>query len=208
MKRSLLAIVLLAALCVAQGCTYLKNRADDAMDIVDVGFTFSKTPQFAAYYDFVPIIPIGYGDVKGRFVGLGGGKLAGWAAHRERSYGLVLWGQEEVGFGKSASNLDKMTAKERNKALKFQRTGLIGMAQGPFPGPEYLISCPHYLHVGWIGAVATPRYLQIVDFVLGWTTLDICFDDDAGKDGAPGGKPWRAWHPVNAEKKPDVPDGP
>jgi hypothetical protein len=41
-----------------------------------------------------------------------------------------------------------------------------------------LISCPHYLHLGWVGVVATPRYLQMLDFVAGWTTLDVGGDDN------------------------------
>ncbi len=159
-------------------CSYLCNRADDAMDMVDVGFTFSTKPGIAVWYDFVPVVPIGISYVDGYFVGLGGGGFRFFSHHFQRHFGLVLWGQEEVTFRYSKQDLDDMTNTERDEATNFQRTGLIGMIQGPFPGPDYLISCPHYLHIGWIGAVASPRYLQMLDFIIGWTTLDICFDDD------------------------------
>jgi len=169
----------------AGGCGYLRDRGNDAMDVADVGFTFSERPQFAAYYDFIPVAPIGYGDVEGWFAGIGGGQICLWAPHTERSYGLILWGQEEVNFGTPKADLDAMTEERRNEALLFQRTGLIGMIQGPFPGPAYLISCPHYVHLGWIGGVASPRYLEMLDFALGWTTFDICGDDGVPRGAAP-----------------------
>lgn len=180
MKRTKLfcLFVILVLLFSLQGCLYLKNRVNDAADMIDIGFTFSKKPQFAFFYDFVPVIPVGFGWVDGYYVGLGGGKLNWFDPHFERSFGLGIWGQEELTFEKNLADLKKMDKEEREKVTDFQRTGLVGMIHGPFPGPNYLISCPHYLHLGWIGAVGTPRYLQMLDFVLGWTTLDICFDDD------------------------------
>lgn len=181
MKRLLAAMILGIVLTSAQSCSYMRNRGADAKDMIDIGFTFSKSPQFAAYYDFVPIIPIGYGKVEGRFTGLGGGEFAGWAPHYEKSYGAILWGQEELNFGTPKDKLAAMTDSDRQKAMDFQRTGVIGAVQGPFPGPHYLISCPHYVHLGWFGVVATPRYLQMLDFLVGWTTLDICGDDNRGK---------------------------
>jgi len=166
----------LVLLCSAQGCAYFHNRGQDFLDCMDIGLTFSAKPGIAAFYDFIPVVPIGYGYVDGYFVGIGQGQISLGARHFERSLGLILWGQEEVGFG--LPDLDSLSIEERNEALNFQRSGLVGMIHGPFPGPAYLISCPHYLHLGFIGAVASPRYLQMLDFVLGWTTLDICADDD------------------------------
>jgi hypothetical protein len=172
-----MAIVVL--LCGVQGCAYFHNRAQDFLDMMDVGLTFSATPQIAVYYDFVPLVPIGYGDVDGAFVGIGGGQISLASPHRERSLGLILWGHEEVGFG--IPDLNSLTKEEQERVLHFQRVGLVGLFQGPLPGLSYLISCPHYLHLAWIGAVASPRYLQALDFVLGWTTLDICDDDDPNR---------------------------
>ncbi len=178
-RKKIVNIILLFLLVISfQGCTYMNNRLNDAQDMIDIGITFSKKPGFAVFYDFVPVIPVGFGYVDGYYVGIGGGKLNWFDPHFQKSYGLGLWGQEEVTFAKSLEEAKKLDEKERNKVMDFQRTGLIGMVQGPFPGPNYLISCPHYIHLGWIGLVGTPRYLQMLDFVLGWTTLDICFDDD------------------------------
>jgi hypothetical protein len=156
----------------------MNDRKHDAMDMIDIGFTFSKEPHFAFFHDFIPVIPIGYGKVEGTFTGLGGGQFGANIPHYEESYGLLAWGEEKVSFGVTPEELAAMTEEERNDALNFQRTGLIGMAQGPFPGTDYLICCPHYLHLGWVGAVGSPRYLQMLDFVVGFTTLDIGRDDD------------------------------
>jgi len=175
-QLSLLACLLFIG---AGGCTYLRYRGEDALDMIDIGVTLSKKPGFAVYYDFVPLIPAGVGYVDGYFVGVGGGRV-GWMPHYEESVGLGLWGQEKVGFGEFS--------KEKPETLNFQRSGIAGMIHGPFPGPDYLISCPHYLHLGWIGLVGSPRYLQALDFVLGWTTLDICSDD-----GRPRGRWRRPW---------------
>ncbi|NQU43466.1 hypothetical protein HQ520_09280 [bacterium] len=193
MKRLFALILLAGLLSISSGCTYFQNRADDAMDMIDLGFTFSKKPGFAFYYDFVPVIPIGVGYVRGSYVGLGGGKLSWLSPHHEESYGALLWGQEKVTFRHSEEDLAAMTPEEREKALLFQRTGLIGVFQGPFPGPEYLISCPHYIHLGWIGVVGSPRYLQMLDFLIGWTTLDITRDDDADEQEV-SAKGWRAYN--------------
>ena len=164
-------------LLVLPGCTYMRHRGEDAADMLDLGVTWSKKPAFALYYSFVPIVAIGYGSVDGSFAGLGGGSF-GAMPHCEKSVGLILWGQERLGFGEFDP--------EEPETVNYQRLGLVGLFQGPVPGPDYMISCPHYLHLGWGGLVATPRYLQILDFVLGWTTMDICFDD-----GRPRGK-WGA----------------
>lgn len=178
MKPFISGLILAGLLMGTQSCTYLSNRGHDAMDMMDLGLTVSKDPHFAFYYDFIPVLPIGYGKVEGTFAGLGGGQFTGGTPHYEESLGLILWGEEKLNFGISPEELDAMSESERNDALNVQRSGLIGMAQGPFPGTDYLISCPHYLHLGWIGGVLSPRYLQMADFVVGWTTLDICSDDD------------------------------
>lgn len=178
LKKVGLAVVLMAAAAsMGSGCAYLANRGNDAMDMIDIGVTVSAEPGFAFFYDFVPVIPIGAGYVNGYFIGLGGGKFSIGYPHYQRSIGLVLWGEEEVTFEHSEDELLQMTPEQRWKATNFQRTGLAGLAQGPPPDTDYLISCPHYLHLGFIGLVGSPRYLQMLDFVLGWTTLDIGMDD-------------------------------
>ena len=181
MRAGVTVFWLLAALATCSataGCTYLRHRGEDAMDMLDIGVTLSKKPGLAVYYDFIPLVPLGFCHVDGYFAGLGGGQF-GFMPHTQRNIGLGVWGQEAVGFGEFDL--------EDPETVNFQRSGLAGMVHGPFPGPDYLISCPHYLHVGWIGLVGSPRYLQALDFVLGWAIIDLCSDD-----GRPRGSwPWR-----------------
>ena len=167
-RQGLMAVAAVMALVGSTGCTYLAHRGQDALDMVDLGVTASAKPGFALYYNFVPVVPIGYGQVEGTFLGIGGGR-AGVMPHHERSRGVVLWGEEEVAFG----------AYDPADPASFNafRSGLVGLTQGPVPGPDYTLSCPHYIHLGWIGVVVSPRYLQMLDFILGWTTLDIAYDD-------------------------------
>ena len=40
--------VLLSAMCLSTGCSYLRNRGSDAADIFDAGITVSKKPGFSA----------------------------------------------------------------------------------------------------------------------------------------------------------------
>ncbi len=181
-KIMLLMLVSVVSGLTGSGCAYLRDRGNDAMDMIDLGLTFSREPGFAFYYDFVPVIPIGIGAVNGRFAGLGGGKFALGTPHYQRSTGVILWGQEEVTFDYSRQELEAMPEDVRQEVTNYQRSGLIGLIQGPVPDTDYLISCPHYLHLGWVGVVATPRYLQMLDFLLGWTTLDIGGDDRRWQD--------------------------
>jgi len=197
--RSLLTGVCLGTMWLSSGCTYLKYRGQDAMDMIDIGFTFSSKPGFALWYDFVPVIPVGIGYVDGQFLGLGGGQF-GLMPHYEESYGLGVWGQEEVGFG----DFDI----KKPETVDFQRSGLIGMIQGPFPGPDYMISCPHYIHLGWIGVVGSPRYLQMADFLLGWIGLDICFDDGMPRGTWFGRSMFGTWSPPPEAAVPAPKDGP
>ncbi len=194
MKRLFFCCVLLCGLVFTSGCSqyggyftsdvfsgikhYPESRVRDALDVIDIGFTVSKKPGFALWYDFVPVIPVGVTYVDGYYIGLGGGKLTFWDKHFQRHFGVGIWGQEEVTWGVSKDELDAMSEEEAQDASCFQRTGLIGVFQGPFPKPAYIASCPHYIHVGWIGVIGSPRYFQMADFVLGFTTLDLGLDDD------------------------------
>lgn len=152
--------------------SFLGQRFDDLLDMGDVGFTFSFEPSFALYYDLTPFIPIGYSKVDGWFAGVGGGRL-GIMRHYQRNLGLILYGEEAVGFARYD--------KDDDASLNRQNVGLLGVAQGlperRFPGPDYMPSSLHYVHAGWIGAVLNLRYLQMVDFVLGWLGVDLGFDD-------------------------------
>ena len=148
--------------------SYWGQRLEDMMDMGDFGLTLSIKPGIALYKGFPPILTIGYGHVDGLFVGLGGGKL-GIMPYHQRSVGTLIAGEEAVGFG----DFDVSDP----ETVDFARTGLMGCAEGPAPGPDRIFSCVHYLHFGFVGVVASARWYQIIDFALGFLGADIGFDD-------------------------------
>jgi hypothetical protein len=161
----------------AQGCSYLRDRRDDAAEMFDLGFTFSKKPQFSAYMNCPVIMPLGYGKVDGYFVGMGGGKVGAMEHHQESS-GLLVWGREEVSW----DSFDP----EQADTLSVQGVGVLGLAEGQESEKAYTPACIHYLHLGWIGIAANVRWLEIPDFFLGLFLLD-----PMGDDGENGG--WWFW---------------
>lgn len=114
----------LAALAALPGCmSYVRHRAEDAMEMIDLGVTWSDRFGLAAYGDFASIAPGGLGYVDGYFAGIGGGQI-GTTEHYEGNIGLLLWGYEEVGWG----DFDK----EMLGTLDRQHVGLVGLAAAPF----------------------------------------------------------------------------
>lgn len=119
--RLMMGLVLLAVL---PGCmSYVRHRAEDAMEMIDLGVTWSHKPGLAAYGNFASITPGGLGYVDGHFAGIGGGQI-GTTEHYQGSVGLLLWGYEEVGWGEHD--------KEMLGTLDRQHVGLVGFAAAPF----------------------------------------------------------------------------
>jgi len=155
-----------------QGCTYLGNRAHDAAQMFDLGFTFTKSPQFGIYGNCPLITPVGYSHIDGYYVGMGGGKL-GVMKHSQNDIGVLFWGNERNSWTK-----DTCCAKGTEKNV---RAGIVGIAQGLSKGENhYKPACIHYLHVGWIGVTANFNYYAMFDFLVGWLGLDPS-GDDAGE---------------------------
>ncbi len=161
--------VLVAGAAGCQLATYAKHRVEDLLDVADIGITWSAEPCFALYYDLTPFVPIGVGYTDGYFAGLGFGALRLGDRFYQRSMGFIFWGEEEVGWGRF-DRYDPAT-------MNANQAGIVGILSGDVPGPDYFPSCLHYIHLGFVGVVANLRYLQAVDFALGWLTIDICFDD-------------------------------
>jgi hypothetical protein len=178
--RLCLAALALLSLSAATGCTYLKHRGEDFLEIVDIGITASWKPGLAVYADGVSVLPGGISYVDGYFLGWGGGQL-GATRHFETCWGLLVVGHETHGWGE----FDK----DDPDTLNRQFVGALGVPLFPIvqSRPSYMPACVHYLHVLFIGAVANARYMEMVDFVLGLALVDL-----AGDDGEPLGTwPWR-----------------
>ena len=150
------------------GCAYLKDRGNDALDMMDLGVSFSKEPRIAAYAGFQSLLAVGYSKVDGKFIGLGN-RNAGWLDMRYHAAGCLLEGYEQWGYGDyDPADPDSPT-----------RRGIgVGLIYGGYPHTFVgLFNCPKFLHVGFIGVVVNCRLGEVLDFVVGWTTLDIGKDD-------------------------------
>ena len=202
----------LALLLSIGGCTYLKHRADDFKEIVDIGFTISKKPYFALYADELSLLPVGYAHTDGHFIGWGGGQL-GKTTHAVHLWGFLVHGKEELGWHRKYENEGGAKEGEAKEAWR-KREGFIEQTAGVtmviddaarlitgkmFEGqnqPDHSLSCLHYIHLGWFGIVVNVRTLDILDFILGWFGIDFGRLDLGGDDGTerqwglkPGG-----WH--------------
>ena len=196
MKKSRIALagLLLALMLSTQACTYLQNRADDAMDIIDIGLTFSAKPQLNLFVDapFVTAYPIGWGKVDCAFLGLGQGKFSAFAPAHFNNWGVVLYGLEEVTYEGTSDDFVNYLNGDSRESREFYAesytTGIGGIIEGiadgryvkrPGRAMKYIGTCPHYIHLGFVGIVADPRYWDMLDFLVGFTTLDLSQDDDA-----------------------------
>jgi hypothetical protein len=163
------------------GCAYLKNRGNDAMDLFDLGITVSSKPGFALYVDKPPVIPIGFANVDGKLIGMGRGGF-GVYDFREKGVGYLIGGTLQRGVG----NYDPQNPEDP----KTYGRGLIGFIEkttefqnDPEPNkdtigrPKTRPTCPMTLHLGWIGFEWGTKGWDILDFLLGWTTIDVGKDD-------------------------------
>jgi len=167
------------------GCAYLSNRGRDALDIMDIGITFNNDlkPRFGLYIDFFNILPLGYSNVEGKSFGIGNRQI-GLLDFQHKSWGVIAWGSEQKGSGEF--NPQDPHQARPDQAGESQRprfnTGIVRMAsEDNAPPVLQFLECDRVLHLGWIGIHATMRPFDIIDFILGWTTLDIMKDDNIQK---------------------------
>ena len=185
---------LLAAVALS-GCTadYFQHRADDAVDMLDIGFTWSNDPAFALYTNTPILVPIGWSDVDGYLLGIGGG-VVGSTSHYESCCGILLWGEERSAW----HHYDL----RKPETINVQGVGPFAAMLGPYGKATYVPAWTNYLHLGYAGLAFNARYMEILDFVLGWFGADIARDD--GK--STGKWPWedspRPRHPAAAVGKP------
>ena len=166
-----LAVILMAS----QGCNtavgrYFQYRGEDALEMADVGLTITKKPSVGLYWNSLDLLVFGYSDIDGYFVGLGGGQI-GMTRHYNKCAGLMV-SEERVGWG----NFDKTDP----NTLSIRNGGLLGFASlmGGKSTPDYTPACVHFFpHIAYVGFVWNARWTQMIDFMLGFTTLDLAGDD-------------------------------
>jgi hypothetical protein len=142
---------------------------------VDVGITVSKQPTIGLYWNSLDIFPFGYSNINGYFVGYGGGHPVAMR-HYNKCVGFG-YAYQEIGWG----DFDK----DDPETLNRNYAGVLGYLLPPYKhDPAYSPACVHFFpHIGFFGLVWNARYMEMVDFLLGWTTFDLAGDDgvEAGK---------------------------
>ena len=177
-RRLALMIALPLIVAALTGCAYLKNRGNDALDILDVGITFSEEPHVGVYAGFESLLSVGYADVEGKIFGIGN-RQAGWMDMKYKAAGALLEGHEEWGYGDY-----------KNDPARRQKQGAgLGLLYDEVPRtvPKFL-NCPKFVHLLFIGVDVNCKIGEVLDFVLGWTTLDIGCDDVYGRGKAESAK--------------------
>ena len=175
-------LVLLSILVLTSGCTYMQKRGHDAMDIIDIGIALPKgpKPQFGLYFDFFNILPLGYSHVEAKQIGMAN-RQAGYMDLEHTSWGVIGWGKEKKGSGEfDAFDAHQVRADLAGiEARPAYNVGIPRMSvEGDAPPPQQFFECDRIIYLGYIGIHATIRPFDILDFVLGWTTLDIMGDDE------------------------------
>jgi len=196
-KMRLLNVAWTAALvCVLMttGCTYMHHRGYDALRMFDAGITVTSHPCFAFYPgDYFNSTPIGYSGVHGTYYGFAHGQF-GKLRFDDESWGALLWGSEELQIGDLNVNDPQEFAPEELKDLKeagkpipttspCYNVGAVRMlSEDNAPPPMSFIACRRNFHFGWIGVHLAMHPGNILDFLLGWTTLDLMGDDHLRTD--------------------------
>lgn len=149
------------------GCAYLKDRGNDALDILDVGLTFSTKPHVAVYAGFQSVLGAGYADVEGKMLGIGNRKV-GWLDMRYSAAGSLVEAREEWAYG---------DYEDDPELIQKQGVGLGLFYHGlPRTVPKAL-NCAKFVHVLFVGVNVNCKIGEVLDFILGWIPHDIGGDD-------------------------------
>ena len=129
----------LLALCLAGCWTGWHRSGKGVRDMVDFGFTTSKTFGFAFTLpgDYFNMTPIGYSNVDGTFHGIGGRQIGAVPIH-DHSWGVLLCGSRKFQLGEFNPNEIRHLSPRQLAALKAEgkplptetvryTTGTLGM---------------------------------------------------------------------------------
>lgn len=190
-RRFILTGTMVALTWLPSGCTYMAKRGHDAADIFEVGLTVSKKPQIAIHpVDYFNSIALGYSNVEGTYIGIGGRTVGVMPFKDKASWGALFWGRENLSIGDFDTNDPHLVWRQEMDALRAEgkplpvakpeySKGLVSLINYRHsPPPITYVQCRRNVHLGWIGIHASLRPLDIIDFILGWTTWDILGDDN------------------------------
>lgn len=166
------------------GCAYLHNRANDASDCIELGLTVSSKPGIALFTDCYSVLPIGYSHVDGKILGWGN-RQAGFMPFEHKCWGVLAVGSYMQGLGELDTRDPHVARRDQIDITEWPRydLGIVNLVRRKnwrsFPA---FFECDKSFHLGWIGIHLKYRVLDLVDFVVGWTTIDFMKDDLITKD--------------------------
>ena len=171
--------VLLASL---SGCTYSRQRAQDATDMLDLSLTVNKswTPQFSFYFDFFNLTPLGWGNIETKAIGIGRSDV-GVMDYEAQAWGWLSHGYERHGYGEFNPN-DPEQARADQRDLTERpgyEVGFLGAFEDEDNLPPQIqhVQCNRILHLGYVGIQNTMRLNEIGDFFAGLVGFDPMNDD-------------------------------
>jgi len=106
-------------------CTYVGDRVNDTLDMVDFGVTVTGKRCYSAYACGGGLFTVGGGYVDGYFVGIGGSRI-GIMRHYHKAIGLILWSYEEFGWRDFDRN--------KPETLSRRHVGVLGWLLFPRKG--------------------------------------------------------------------------
>jgi len=164
-KLSIITLVLASSLLCSCASTknYFANRGRDAMDIA----TISGEHGFGAMAQAGPLMS-GIG-VAGGAAGLRNGYFGICEGGMEMEF--IFWGYKS--FSPGDCN-DHTVERLQNKQYEFGQTALFIVEDTAFAFKSFQIEAA--LNLG-IGLRAGLNFAELIDFLLGWTTVDILNDD-------------------------------
>ena len=140
----------------------------------------SGKPQFGLFIDFFNITPLGWSDLEVTDMGLQQRQF-GIVPYRNKSWGLLLWGEELHG-GDDFNPNDPHQARPDQTNLTERvayDAGFVSLSNGESTPPTLqFFECERGFHLGWIGLHFTARPVDLLDFIIGLTTADILNDDN------------------------------
>jgi len=170
--KAILVVALVLVLLGSTGCTYLGNRGRDALDIFDMGIVVSDhvRPDFAAFMTFWNLFPMGYANVDGKLIGIGGGRAGVLDFRHVHSWGVLAWGAEQHAVGETAPDAEAPARYEEG----FLRLALDAENK---PLPHTYYDCDRTFVLGWVGLHLRVKLDDLADFITGWVGMDIMRDD-------------------------------
>lgn len=167
--------LLVALLPLVAGCAYLNDRVRDASDMVTAAV---EAPTVNAAVQVGPLM-----------AGLG---AAGGGGFGLRSGGIGVYHTEETNFFTLGHRLfaPRDLDQYRDKGYEVEcfwfpglRSNSKGISESRSEEGQWFNACQFEATFGLgVGVRAGVNVAEILDFILGWTTLDICGDDIAAEE--------------------------